>query len=375
MSSNPSNRDQEVLTVPDTISTSTTACAFFCLGGDASAGDCNSLIPAEDQANTKSRVIGLVHNPRIGAALLAELMDIARFSLCSSYHKAQATRVAQVWYYLYFDTRSTSVQSPRPQMSTGWNAEALRTVYRAPSNTATPAWAPLPLSALTNSMGTAHQHFSTLASRDSASSPTSRRPIDSLPQNVMPADLGSTLPAYWEAQLPTSTTAPPTFSERAPSWAPTLAPRSGYVPAPRPVSPPVTTSYGIPAMAHPRPNTMPGSSASEGMNAFIYDVARQLFLAGVPTTTAPPHAILPCTHTAKRQPITAESECYICLELMKQLQNGPYQARSVTWCKRGCGQNVHRECLQRFAVGNPRQELRCPICRAVWYAPRCVCNE
>lgn len=50
--------------------------------------------------------------------------------------------------------------------------------------------------------------------------------------------------------------------------------------------------------------------------------------------------------------------CSICLEPMRLTQ-------PLSWCKRQCGQNFHRECFDEWRRG-VGQHVRCPYCRAPW---------
>ncbi|KAK3064023.1 hypothetical protein LTS18_010840 [Coniosporium uncinatum] len=49
---------------------------------------------------------------------------------------------------------------------------------------------------------------------------------------------------------------------------------------------------------------------------------------------------------------------------------------ALTWCKNGCGQNVDRECMERWVVEcvDSGREVTCVDCRAVWL-PLCEHDE
>ncbi|KAF2418775.1 hypothetical protein EJ08DRAFT_49777 [Tothia fuscella] len=84
--------------------------------------------------------------------------------------------------------------------------------------------------------------------------------------------------------------------------------------------------------------------------------------AVVPTNTAvatPPNTTRPCTttHVARR---STDADCPICTT---SLVNS--QLRDIVWCKRTCGQNVHRQCMDQWSQVSGRG-TRCVVCRSLW---------
>ncbi|KAF6822942.1 SWIM zinc finger protein [Colletotrichum plurivorum] len=62
-----------------------------------------------------------------------------------------------------------------------------------------------------------------------------------------------------------------------------------------------------------------------------------------------------------RKPI--EDDCPICFcELEAESKE------SVVWCRAACGQNIHKECFETWAVTkrNGDSDVTCPFCRSVW---------
>lgn len=60
--------------------------------------------------------------------------------------------------------------------------------------------------------------------------------------------------------------------------------------------------------------------------------------------------------TAKRKDL---GDCPICYDLMKKSEN-------IIWCRYSCGQNVHKDCFNRWA-NSGRSKIRCVWCRAEWF--------
>ena len=49
-------------------------------------------------------------------------------------------------------------------------------------------------------------------------------------------------------------------------------------------------------------------------------------------------------------------------------QDGMDGTQALTWCRKGCGQNIHAKCMQTFAqykISN-RDDVGCPLCRVPW---------
>ncbi|QIW97456.1 hypothetical protein AMS68_002974 [Peltaster fructicola] len=59
----------------------------------------------------------------------------------------------------------------------------------------------------------------------------------------------------------------------------------------------------------------------------------------------------------KRKPI--EDDCPICCMAFEEGEN-------VVWCEDSCGNNVHKECFEKWAQTRPHN-VTCPFCRAEWH--------
>ena len=56
-----------------------------------------------------------------------------------------------------------------------------------------------------------------------------------------------------------------------------------------------------------------------------------------------------------------DETCCVCYDTMNKEEN-------LTFCRQGCGKNIHTECMERWVrhkVQN-RQEITCPLCRISW---------
>ena len=57
-------------------------------------------------------------------------------------------------------------------------------------------------------------------------------------------------------------------------------------------------------------------------------------------------------------PLQPEEQCCICYDNMSEEQN-------ITYCKLGCGRNIHTDCMERWVrhkIQN-NQNISCPLCR------------
>ena len=56
-----------------------------------------------------------------------------------------------------------------------------------------------------------------------------------------------------------------------------------------------------------------------------------------------------------------DENCAICQDSMDKDQ-------ALTWCRKGCGNNMHAKCMQTFAQFKitSRQSVACPLCREEW---------
>ncbi|PMD62483.1 uncharacterized protein K444DRAFT_343179 [Hyaloscypha bicolor E] len=62
------------------------------------------------------------------------------------------------------------------------------------------------------------------------------------------------------------------------------------------------------------------------------------------------HAHRPARAAAIRKSLT--EECYICYEAF----DGP---DSAVWCRRKCGQNIHKECFEQWSGNKERRDVKC----------------
>jgi hypothetical protein len=70
------------------------------------------------------------------------------------------------------------------------------------------------------------------------------------------------------------------------------------------------------------------------------------------------------SHKATRQALSEvadENICPICQDTMEE-------AQPLTWCRRGCGANLHAQCMLKFSQHKnlKQQETSCPLCREIW---------
>ncbi|KAF2170441.1 hypothetical protein M409DRAFT_51482 [Zasmidium cellare ATCC 36951] len=91
--------------------------------------------------------------------------------------------------------------------------------------------------------------------------------------------------------------------------------------------------------------------------AFITTELREIF------DNAPPLPSETANESEKdgnRKPI--EGECPICSDDFE-----PYNAKEkVVYCKASCGNNIHKECFDRWAATRHGARVTCPYCRAPW---------
>ncbi|PYH72939.1 uncharacterized protein BO88DRAFT_173417 [Aspergillus vadensis CBS 113365] len=95
-------------------------------------------------------------------------------------------------------------------------------------------------------------------------------------------------------------------------------------------------------------------------------------IASTSTSTTPTPSTPPTIseHGITRHPI--EGDCCICLCPLQryptQYSHNPEDDTSVVWCQKQCGNNFHRECMDRWiasALDGDRQ-TSCPMCRGKW---------
>lgn len=60
----------------------------------------------------------------------------------------------------------------------------------------------------------------------------------------------------------------------------------------------------------------------------------------------------------KRKPI--EGDCPICM-----MEFEP-DVEELVWCRAACGQNMHKECFDRWKLSKPGNETKCVYCRQPW---------
>lgn len=68
-------------------------------------------------------------------------------------------------------------------------------------------------------------------------------------------------------------------------------------------------------------------------------------------------------NTVDRQILNEEEEeiCPICQDDMKK-------EHMLTWCRKGCGNNIHAKCMKMYAQFNAssKKDILCPLCRECW---------
>jgi Txe/YoeB family toxin of Txe-Axe toxin-antitoxin module len=76
-------------------------------------------------------------------------------------------------------------------------------------------------------------------------------------------------------------------------------------------------------------------------------------------------------HKATRQPLSDnvdENNCPICQDTLEESQ-------ALTWCRRGCGANLHAACMLKYSQhktsgrSSSQAEVLCPLCRECWDVP------
>jgi hypothetical protein len=76
-------------------------------------------------------------------------------------------------------------------------------------------------------------------------------------------------------------------------------------------------------------------------------------------------------HKATRQPLSEnvdENNCPICQDTLEESQ-------ALTWCRRGCGANLHAACMLKYSQhktsgrSSSQAEVLCPLCRECWDVP------
>ena len=55
-----------------------------------------------------------------------------------------------------------------------------------------------------------------------------------------------------------------------------------------------------------------------------------------------------------------EGDCPICFMAFES------DSEEIVWCKAACGNNIHRECFERWAQSQHGKEVRCVYCRTRW---------
>lgn len=70
-------------------------------------------------------------------------------------------------------------------------------------------------------------------------------------------------------------------------------------------------------------------------------------------------------NTVDRQVLNEDEEeiCPICQDDMKK-------EHALTWCRKGCGNNIHAKCMKMYAQykATTKKDILCPLCRESWGA-------
>ncbi|RAK88894.1 hypothetical protein BO79DRAFT_245312 [Aspergillus costaricaensis CBS 115574] len=89
-----------------------------------------------------------------------------------------------------------------------------------------------------------------------------------------------------------------------------------------------------------------------------------------PSTPAPSTPPTISEHGITRHPI--EGDCCICLCPLQryptQYSHNPEDDTSIVWCQKQCGNNFHRECMDRWIASalDCDRQTSCPMCRGKW---------
>ena len=91
--------------------------------------------------------------------------------------------------------------------------------------------------------------------------------------------------------------------------------------------------------------------------AFLSSELRVIFAQAPPIPTADAD-----DSDGKRKKIEAEDECPICCMEFEE------ETEDIVYCKAACGNNIHRECFNQWAVTKQGSGLTatCPFCRTAW---------
>ncbi|GLB12482.1 hypothetical protein AtubIFM57258_010164 [Aspergillus tubingensis] len=196
----------------------------------------------------------------------------------------------------------------------------------------------------------------------SSPSTTSTRRAISLPSAE--AESASTTTASNNEDRPSPTTTrestPPTGTSETSNPSPQLPsppPSNGEEPHSTPADTPESTTT-----QEPTPQSIPITSTSTSNTQHL----------PTPPSTYPPSIIPPTIseYGITRHPI--EGDCCICLCPLQryptQYSHNPEDDTSIVWCQKQCGNNFHRECMDRWmasALDGDRQ-TSCPMCRGKW---------
>jgi hypothetical protein len=84
---------------------------------------------------------------------------------------------------------------------------------------------------------------------------------------------------------------------------------------------------------------------------------RDLFKNAAPIPSTDPAETAEASEDGNRKPI--EGECPICYTDFEP------ESESIVYCKAGCGNNVHKDCMQKWMAANSGKAT-CPYCRTKW---------
>ena len=91
--------------------------------------------------------------------------------------------------------------------------------------------------------------------------------------------------------------------------------------------------------------------------AFISSELREMFAQAPPLPSAPAEE----QTSGNRKPI--EGECPICVE-----DFDVERRESIVYCQASCGNNIHKQCFEKWAATKRGGEVTCPYCRSPWQA-------
>ncbi|KAI9680577.1 MAG: hypothetical protein M1817_004017 [Caeruleum heppii] len=92
--------------------------------------------------------------------------------------------------------------------------------------------------------------------------------------------------------------------------------------------------------------------------ALLSTELREIFANAPAAPGARPGGPIDDERAGHRKPV--EGDCPICV-----LEFEP-DKEEIVWCKAACGNNIHKECFQRWAASKAGEVVKCVFCRTIW---------